>query len=99
MVRGPNFTLHQAESLVGSARLGLVLPKRLARLAVTRNLVRRQAREAFRARAPNLPSLDLVLRLTRTLKFGGDRESLRQSCRTEIENLLSLVCGNAAASI
>jgi ribonuclease P protein component len=90
-VRGINFALHHKGSELARARLGLVLPKRLARLAVTRNLIRRQAREVFRCHAESLPPIDLVLRLTKILKPSEDVESLKRACRTEIETLLARV--------
>src|SRR5262249_2233430 len=49
------------------ARLGLVIPKRWARRAVERNLVKRQLREAFRQLAATLPAEDFVFRLVRPL--------------------------------
>ena len=87
--RGETFSLHRAVSPNGVARLGLVLPKRLAKHAVTRNLIRRQAREAFRCKAAVLPELDLVLRLTRSLKeVKLERAAQKQKFRAEIEVLL-----------
>ena len=84
--------MHQAISPNGIARLGLVLPKRLAKQAVTRNLIRRQAREAFRHRAAVLPALDLVLRLTRSLiEVKLDRALQKKQYRAEIEVLLQRV--------
>lgn len=44
------------------ARLGVVVPKKLLKAAVRRNLVKRLAREQFR-QLPQLPAMDLVLRL------------------------------------
>jgi ribonuclease P protein component len=64
----------------------------LAKQAVTRNLIRRQAREAFRHKAAALPALDLVLRLTRSLKeVKLDRALQKQKYRAEIEVLLQRV--------
>ncbi|HUH41080.1 MAG TPA: ribonuclease P protein component [Castellaniella sp.] len=45
------------------ARLGLIVPKRHAPLAVTRNAIKRVLREAFRQRRAELPPGDLVFRL------------------------------------
>ncbi|MBK9624703.1 MAG: ribonuclease P protein component [Rhodocyclaceae bacterium] len=90
--RGDVFSLHQAPSPNGVARLGLVLPKRIAKQAVTRNLIRRQAREAFRHNASVLPALDVVLRLTRSLnelKLG--RAAQKKKYRAEIEALLQKI--------
>lgn len=97
MLRGATFSLHHIASATGIPRLGLVLPKRLARQAVTRNLIRRQAREAFRHRASGLPPFDLVLRLTRTPKLDAmDNAARKLSVRTEIETLLGLACDSRA---
>ena len=79
-------------SPTGVARLGLVLPKRLARHAVTRNLIRRQAREVFRSQAAVLPATDLVLRLTRSLKeVSLDCALQKKMFRAEIEALLKSI--------
>ena len=67
VLRGQCFDLHYL-AVAGSARLGLIVPKRLARAASLRNAIKRQGREAFRAVALEIPSCDVVLRLTRPLK-------------------------------
>ena len=46
-----------------ASRLGLVVPKRLARRAVTRNLIKRQARAAWQRHGVRLAAGDWVLRL------------------------------------
>jgi ribonuclease P protein component len=48
---------------VDGARLGLVIPKRFAALAVTRNAIKRVLRETFRYHRPFLPPGDVVFRL------------------------------------
>lgn len=85
------------------ARLGLVVPKRLARRAVTRNLVKRQARALFdacsSASAPWAPG-DWVVRQSRTF----DRQhfpspaspALNAAVRDELRQLL--VAARPAAS-
>jgi len=73
------------------ARLGLVIPKRLARRAVLRNQIKRLAREAFRQFLPVLPAMDLVLRLTKPplpAKTTVSRE-LRHAWRRDIDGLLA----------
>lgn len=74
------------------SRLGLVVPKRLARHAVLRNAIKRQAREAFRHHSESLPALDLVLRLARWPKdmaaLTATPQALKCSVRQEIELLL-----------
>lgn len=47
----------------GRARLGYVVPKRLAPRAVRRNLIKRLIREAFRRQKQAFPAFDLIIRL------------------------------------
>lgn len=89
-VRSERFELRYGPNDGRSARLGLVMPKRLARRAVLRNLLKRLSREAFRQVRAGLPSLDLVLRLTRSP--GADAAidwQMRQAWRKEIDGLLA----------
>jgi ribonuclease P protein component len=73
------------------ARLGLVIGKKFAPRAVTRNLVRRIAREAFRVRRAEFGGWDVLLRLhTRFDKKampGASSPPLKALCRSEIEAL------------
>lgn len=104
VLRGKNFDLHyhlkvgnSAESIqVGSARLGIVVAKKLARQAVQRNLLKRIAREVFRNARPNLPPYDLVLRLSKPATTGQVRVA-RGALRREIEQLLTQLpeCGHS----
>jgi ribonuclease P protein component len=69
-------------------RLGLVMPKRNAKRAVHRNLIKRLVREAFRHVCGQLPPYDLVLRLGRPLNaqtISLDRQ--RKEWRTQIDAL------------
>lgn len=79
-----------AQMTVRSARLGLVVPKRNAKRAVHRNLVKRLAREAFRHVCSELPAYDLVLRLGRPLGPipDGVCRNERKLWRAQIETLL-----------
>lgn len=68
MLRGRFFFVHRRdreldEEAVPAARLGLVVPKKLCKLAVHRNLAKRLVREAFRQQRAGLPACDLVFRL------------------------------------
>lgn len=86
-VKGETFDLHflDSENLVG-ARLGLVIPKRLAQAASLRNAIKRQGRETFRLLA--LTPCDVVLRLKRRIcKNPTEFEHQRQVWRKEIESL------------
>jgi ribonuclease P protein component len=91
VVRGECFDLHFGQA-VGDrkARLGLIVPKRLARAASLRNAIKRQGREAFRLMALQMQPRDLVLRLRRPLVGVRAGDSVqRKTWRTEIEVLLS----------
>lgn len=73
--------------------LGTVVPKRLAKRAVTRNLVKRQMREALRRHAGGLPAGLWLMKL----RAGFDRQSfpsaasdaLRACVRAELDDLLA----------
>jgi ribonuclease P protein component len=90
VVRGASFDLHyRVTGTAKTARLGLIVPKRLARASSLRNAIKRQGREAFRLAAAGISSCDLVLRLTR-LVAGVRASDVEQHrvWRAEIETLL-----------
>jgi ribonuclease P protein component len=85
-----NFVLYTRENSHPTARLGVVAAKRLAPRAVTRNLVKRIAREQFRL--SSLPSIDCVIRLSAPLNSRKDPASssgIRQQIRQQIASLLA----------
>ena len=90
VVRGECFHLHYRKASTDSrARLGLIVPKRLAKAASVRNAIKRQGREAFRLIAVEMPSCDLVLRLARpVVDVNAANRAQRKLWRTEIEALL-----------
>lgn len=73
-----------------TARLGLIIPKRLAAKAVTRNTIKRVIREAFRLQRPHLAHKDLVFRLHSKVPPLSLRQ-LRKQVRTEVDDLLQKV--------
>ena len=89
--RTPHFVVY-GRPTGNDARLGLVIGKKYAPRAATRNLVRRIAREAFRLRREQFGGWDVLLRLhTRFDKKALPSASsppLRALCRSEIEALL-----------
>ncbi|MBL8489669.1 MAG: ribonuclease P protein component [Rhodocyclaceae bacterium] len=87
-LRGESFDLLYKPNGGSGPRLGLVVAKKLARRAVMRNLLKRLARESFRAAAPGLPSVDLVLRLKKAVSGPVNREG-RRRFRTEVDGLLA----------
>lgn len=91
VVRGALFVVntprHAAPSSQDTARLGLIIPKRLAAKAVTRNTIKRVIREAFRLQRPHLASKDLVFRLHSKAPVLSLR-ALRKLVRAEVDDLL-----------
>lgn len=100
VLRGRYFFVHrrdrepheEALPAVPQARLGLVVPKKLCKLAVRRNLAKRVVREAFRQQRAGLPACDLVFRLATNLNrlewpgtkslLAADARALLARCRT-----------------
>ncbi len=65
LTRGPRLSLYRLPNSLAYSRLALVVPKRLAPKAVTRNRLRRLAREAFRLQQHRISASDCVVRLVR----------------------------------
>lgn len=91
------------------ARLGLVLPKKLARRSVTRSLLRHQARESVRRHADALAQAGWILRKADEawvlrLRAPFDRqqfpsassEALKRVVRLELDELWAKMCARAA---
>ena len=89
VLRGERFDLHLGEKTESScARLGLIVPKRLAHAASLRNAVKRQGREAFRQICHGLER-DVVLRLkVKQRKQADGLQEQKRSWRGEIDALL-----------
>ena len=66
------------------ARLGLVMAKRFAQQATTRNALKRVVRESFRACRPFLPPADYVMRLNKRIEAVG-LSTLKQAARQEAD--------------
>lgn len=88
-LKSPHFLLHyrpraeeEGENW-STARFGVVVPKRLVKAAVLRNLIKRIGREQFRLLRSRLPARDLVLRLNSKLQPLD-----RKAVAAEIEKLL-----------
>lgn len=71
----------------GIARLGLIIAKRYAPQAVTRNAIKRVIRDAFRKKRHDLPARDLVFRLHSKVAH-ATLTQLKLAVRTEIDLLL-----------
>ncbi len=82
--------------------LGCMVPKRQARRAVTRNLLKRQMRESFRRHAPGLPKGLWLLRLhagfTKAEYPSARSAALAAAVRSELDRLLEAVAATGAAA-
>jgi len=81
-VRGRFFVLHHRPAGIATARLGVVVAKKLVRRAVQRNFIKRMAREAFRHLREKLPPYDMVLRLNAKIETAS-----RAELRAELQQL------------
>jgi ribonuclease P protein component len=102
VAKTPHFALHRTslEARSGDiclfpvqdAWLGVLIPKRWARRAVTRNTIRRQIYEVARLRSSTLPQAGLVVRLrsefSRKQFVSATSTALKQAVRQELDTLL-----------
>ena len=91
VARTAHFALHQQNSSTAS-RMGAVVPKRWARKAVTRNLIKRQIYALGREKGALLPDADRVIRLRKSFDkktfISASSVHLRTVVRTELHQLL-----------
>lgn len=106
VAKTPHFALHRVALdaaregrplfPVADAWLGVLLPKRWARRAVTRNAIRRQIYEASRERAAALPRAVFVVRLrtgfNRQQFVSATSDALKRAVRAELDQLLDRAC-------
>jgi ribonuclease P protein component len=88
-----HFALHQQDNGT-TARIGAVVPKRLAKRAVTRNTIKRQIYAAALMRSPNATAAQVVrLRreFDRQLFISATSTRLKQAVREELQQLFSKV--------
>ena len=109
VAKTPHFALHRtglnagAESRplfpVADTWLGVLLPKRWARRAVTRNAIRRQIYEVARAQAADLPQAAFVVRLrsgfSQELFPSATSDALKRAVRSELSALMARAAGSA----
>lgn len=82
-VKGQYLIVHYRPNEFNTARMGVVVAKKLARRAVQRNLIKRIVREGFRLKRAMLPRLDLVVRLHRPIA-----NTTRASMHADLASLL-----------
>jgi len=88
--KSAHFVLYTRSNALPHARLGVVVAKRFAPRAVTRNTIKRVTRELFRT-SP-LPAIDCIVRLARpvnTKQGPATSAALKAILRTEIARLFS----------
>ncbi len=87
--RSEHFVLYLRPNSIGQARLGVVVAKRLAPRAVTRNLIKRLAREVFRK--ASLGGVDCIVRLNQApvrRQSSAATRTLRVMLGAELQDLL-----------
>jgi ribonuclease P protein component len=87
--RSAHFVLYVRPTDLDHARLGVVVAKRFAPRAVTRNTIKRVTRELFRQ--CRLPAIDCIVRLSRPINAKSDpavTARLKAALRTELRALL-----------
>ncbi len=113
VAKTPHFALHRAALSsahegralfpVADAWLGVLLPKRWAKRAVTRNAIRRQIYEVAREKAGGLPQAALVVRLrcefSRQQFVSATSDALKRAVRAELVQLLERVAPRGAAAV
>ena len=81
------------DNLPAAHWLGCVVPKRQARRAVTRNLIKRQMRSAFQRQLPGLPAGLWLLRLSNGFAVSdfvsARSDALAAALRAELDTLLT----------
>lgn len=89
MQRSAHFVLYARSNQLDHARLGIVAAKRFAPRAVTRNTIKRVARELFRQSA--LPAIDCIVRLSKPVNSKAEPATtarLKAKLRSELAQLL-----------
>jgi ribonuclease P protein component len=73
------------------ARLGMAVSRRVSKLAVERNRIRRQVRESFRLHRPELPDLDILV-----IARANAAAQTSVALRTELESIWRMLTANVA---
>lgn len=96
MHRTAHFVLYARSNQLGHARLGIVAAKRFAPRAVTRNTIKRVARELFRQSA--LPAIDCIVRLSNPVNTkAGPATTAR--LKTELRRELGVLLRSQTAPV
>lgn len=90
IARGQHTFVHFSPNPALTARLGIIVPKRLIRLATARNAIKRVFREAFRQQRHGLRHGHFVIRLLKSPKYVSLNE-LKTVLRSETDQLICLL--------
>ena len=89
--RTKHFVLYARPNQLSNARLGIVVAKRFAHRAVTRNTIKRLCRETFRT--IQIPAMDCIIRLTspvNTRKDPATNRPVKRILRAELDQLMAI---------
>lgn len=89
IARGQHIFVHFSPN-PAAARLGVIVPKRLLRLATARNAVKRIFRESFRQQRFSLKHGHFVFRLLKSPKYDSLTD-LKKLLRVETDQLIGLL--------
>lgn len=98
VLRGRIFHVHYQPQPLTSARLGVVVAKKLAKRAVTRNLIKRLVREDFRRLRSVLPPFDLIVRLAAN-PSGLTRRELHEDLAVLLDKVRQLNCSERSQAV
>ncbi len=85
-----NLNIQYREREDVSARLGMVVSRRVSKLAVARNRIRRQIRESFRRHRAGLPACDIIV-----IARQSAVEQSNAQLRAELETLWARLAAQA----
>jgi len=97
-VQARHFLLRVIPSVVGEARLGLAVSRKVSKRAVARNRIKRIVRESFRLHRAGLPALD-VLVIARPIAADAENAALRAELDVAWRKLQALKPGPAPGTI
>ncbi|HEY1392712.1 MAG TPA: ribonuclease P protein component, partial [Methylibium sp.] len=98
-MRHPVVDERPASPMPAAWRLGLVVPKRHARRAVTRNLIKRQGRQAFVQALPVLPAGDWLLRLRAPFSSSSGKDATDSAYKSAASVALKRAVGQELAGL
>lgn len=90
LLKGKYFVFHYHPNGLSYSRLGIIASKKKCRLAVWRNRLKRQVREAFRHNQSRLSHNDIVVII---------RQSAQEACKSELRQCLDKLFLNLTCSV